>query len=541
MLKLKHVFYSHLRYYIFYLELLYKTIINLFFSNKLVKDIENIQRFSKLNKSFLTKNLDIPSYYINLNRHKERNGIIKEIINNYNLTNLKRIEAVSCLNIKNETFNFFNGRVFNIKTGKLKKRYTETELPHTISHFIAIKTAYERGNVYALIMEDDTLLESFSLSNKKITTLIGDAPKDWGVLRLCNSQNKEGYILATEDSKIQAYIIERETMSELISLFKNDTLHIQDLEENDNIYLHNKYIYSFISKPVYTVPFTIIKNTAKFGKPLDRFFGAFYGLKNSIIKKNMVNVRDKGYFNPGFGGDLLYKIVSHYKGTKALCTTKRKNEIIIHSKFDFQKGQIDIRNIWPQIKFNNHIQKLISWSGEPERVKTDKAATVNLLSQKPERKNDIWVPFVLSNISEEKINILKEKRFRKINDRPFFLAYVSSKCIKERQAMFKEILSIRKDAHALGKCLNNRKPDIKRYDYTSNNLIFQKYRFVLCMENCQKKGYITEKILNAFLGGAIPIYWGCDESVEMFFNKNAFININNFSSFKECARYVYAN
>jgi len=42
------------------------------------------------------------------------------------------------------------------------------------------------------------------------------------------------------------------------------------------------------------------------------------------------------------------------------------------------------------------------------------------------------------------------------------------------------------------------------------------------MENQDSPGYITEKIINAFAAGAVPIYWGTREVFDLF-NRNAFI------------------
>ena len=39
------------------------------------------------------------------------------------------------------------------------------------------------------------------------------------------------------------------------------------------------------------------------------------------------------------------------------------------------------------------------------------------------------------------------------------------------------------------------------------------------------QGYITEKIINPMLAGAIPIYWGAPDVVQHF-NEKSFININ---------------
>lgn len=53
--------------------------------------------------------------------------------------------------------------------------------------------------------------------------------------------------------------------------------------------------------------------------------------------------------------------------------------------------------------------------------------------------------------------------------------------------------------------------------WTENSDLFASYRFCLVMENTfpAMEGYITEKILNAFLAGCIPIYWGPPEIFEV--------------------------
>ena len=42
------------------------------------------------------------------------------------------------------------------------------------------------------------------------------------------------------------------------------------------------------------------------------------------------------------------------------------------------------------------------------------------------------------------------------------------------------------------------------------------------MENTKVDGYITEKLMLAFLGGCLPIYWGTEEVFDIF-NKRAFL------------------
>jgi hypothetical protein len=53
--------------------------------------------------------------------------------------------------------------------------------------------------------------------------------------------------------------------------------------------------------------------------------------------------------------------------------------------------------------------------------------------------------------------------------------------------------------------------------------ILPEYKFCLCPENSIYDGYVTEKLIDAYAGGTVPIYSG-DLSVLQDFNVNAFFN-----------------
>ena len=65
----------------------------------------------------------------------------------------------------------------------------------------------------------------------------------------------------------------------------------------------------------------------------------------------------------------------------------------------------------------------------------------------------------------------------------------------------------------------------------------KKYKFNIACENVSHKGYCTEKIVEAFAAGTIPIYWG-DTSVEKHFNPKAFINCNSFETIEDVIDYI---
>jgi hypothetical protein len=72
----------------------------------------------------------------------------------------------------------------------------------------------------------------------------------------------------------------------------------------------------------------------------------------------------------------------------------------------------------------------------------------------------------------------------------------------------------------------------------SNKREFQKdYKFSIAFENSRKEGYVTEKIVDAWAAGTIPIYWG-NTLIAKEFNPKAFINVFDFETIDDCIEYI---
>ena len=56
----------------------------------------------------------------------------------------------------------------------------------------------------------------------------------------------------------------------------------------------------------------------------------------------------------------------------------------------------------------------------------------------------------------------------------------------------------------------------------------QSYKFVICFENCSQSANLTEKLLNAWMSGAVPVYWGCP-GVLKWLNPRAFLYLEGDS------------
>jgi len=152
--------------------------------------------------------------------------------------------------------------------------------------------------------------------------------------------------------------------------------------------------------------------------------------------------------------------------------------------------------------------------------------------------NYIYVPFFLFS------PYLHKNRIAPNHNREYLVAYCSSNKVTERETIFDLFVEKTNDqvCHAYGHCYGkyiNTKKDKAPGVWDSEDLmnIYKKYKFVIAMENKCQDGYVTEKIINAFYSGAIPIYWGSSNVCE-FFNKDAFINVNDFTSFEECVDYI---
>lgn len=114
-----------------------------------------------------------------------------------------------------------------------------------------------------------------------------------------------------------------------------------------------------------------------------------------------------------------------------------------------------------------------------------------------------------------------------------FCNYVISNAISDpsRDEMI-DLLSGYKSVDSGGRYRNNVGGPVK------DKIAFERdYKFTMCFENTSSIGYTSEKIMEAFAGRTVPIYWG-DPEVACEFNPDAFINCHDFASFEEVLEYV---
>ena len=93
--------------------------------------------------------------------------------------------------------------------------------------------------------------------------------------------------------------------------------------------------------------------------------------------------------------------------------------------------------------------------------------------------------------------------------------------------------------NTLSKELFDKIQKIKPLEIENKMEILSKMKFSICFENFIFPGYVTEKIFDCLLTGAIPIYLGAPD-IEKYVPEAAFIDGRKFSSFSEINQYVRA-
>ena len=191
-------------------------------------------------------------------------------------------------------------------------------------------------------------------------------------------------------------------------------------------------------------------------------------------------------------------------------------------------------DIWNKTK-----KPYIYWSGENRYVSFSEYHTkyLQILSFISNKPNSLYIPFCL-----ESAHIYKNRINTNLN-REYLIGYCASNLVIEREEFYTKCVEKAgvNNCIAFGNCYGNYKETQKKiggdYQGLGNIYEYNKCKFILAMENSKGYGYVTEKIINAYHSGAIPIYWG-SSNINDLFNKDAFINVDDFRTFDDCIDYI---
>lgn len=114
-----------------------------------------------------------------------------------------------------------------------------------------------------------------------------------------------------------------------------------------------------------------------------------------------------------------------------------------------------------------------------------------------------------------------------------FCCFIHRNSVKYRENFVKHLMAYKR-VDCPGASMQNMNRIIPRKDKTK---FMRDYKFAVCFENSRGDGYVTEKIVDAYLAGCVPIYWGDPRVVEDF-NPESFINAHDFKTLIELAHHV---
>lgn len=190
---------------------------------QVIRNLSKLRFESKIDPSFD----QVPKYYINLDRSKDRNNVMKEEIAKYSVKNIERFPAVDGRLLKNVNKGEINGYTYQVKN---KIRFSC--IGATLSHLLLIKKIYDLKLDYALIMEDDMHFSLAPYWEKSLQDLIKETPKDWELLYLTysnynpkNKQNVEIEHITRDVHGACAYLISKKGCQKLVNtFFKNNQI-----------------------------------------------------------------------------------------------------------------------------------------------------------------------------------------------------------------------------------------------------------------------------------------------------------------------------
>lgn len=199
------------------------------------------------------------------------------------------------------------------------------------------------------------------------------------------------------------------------------------------------------------------------------------------------------------------------------------------------EGTVVITSNW----YSNHSntgKKHIYYSGEGYFPPSYESDGIYALTTSAPVDNYMYIPYALFSG-----HIYKERKYGPDN-RPYLVMYCNSNCVTEREHLYNLFVETNEVCHAGGRCCGNYPNTTRKCvknGWGDEELIdlYKDYKFVFAMENKRVDSYVTEKIVNAFYSGAIPIYWG-SSNVKELFNSKAFIDVSDFESFEKCVEYV---
>ena len=239
-----------------------------------------------------------------------------------------------------------------------------------------------------------------------------------------------------------------------------------------------------------------------------------------------------------FGSYLIdYLLSLSYPYKKVTFTNSEECDVIIYTHFTRKQ------ELW-----NQHPKPFIVWNGESYCLPTNipncsKKITVSSHDPNHDPNHDLDIPYAFFAFVEyQKRQLWLKYKNLKLSDKKLFGYCISADRGPNNRKNFVDIFTQKTPfTWSLGRYKSEKsKVDRVGGKWNDEKLLekYSEFKFVLAAENTVKCGYLTEKIINVFSAGAVPIYIGDSTLVKKIFNAKSFICVEDFPTYEICIDYV---
>ena len=259
---------------------------------------EIIDTFTKLSQMPGTCYLPYPIYYINMDLSIDRNNYMINqlgIIPNSGYQRISGVNGNLIINKYSDSIPYSTPD--SIQFVNEYDTLTNPEIGCTLSHIIAIETAYSNGDEIAMICEDDILLDTCRIVYP-INYFVKHTPNDWEILKLYTNRNplNKNYIInlhIDNDWGCVCYLINRKGMKTIIDFVKKDNIyHIKNLYNYMKVDILNRgvsdyYLYK-LCKTYTVIPGLFIPYNPNLPSTIQNKLHSLYA--DNMINKNFKNI-----------------------------------------------------------------------------------------------------------------------------------------------------------------------------------------------------------------------------------------------------------
>ena len=222
------------------------------------------------------------------------------------------------------------------------------------------------------------------------------------------------------------------------------------------------------------------------------------------------------------------------------------NKRVIHKNTDDCDLMIFTHFTRGEQMWNKQKKPYILWNGEKYNLPSNLPFCSSKLTFNSLRNSGyIKIPYAFhAYIEYVKRNIwLKYKTLSYISKRTKLFGYCISadRGDNPRKTFIDQFTKHYSKTYALGRYSHEKSIRERVNDKWMDEKLQEKYsefKFILAAENEIIDGYLTEKIINAYSSGAIPIYIGDSNYAKKIFNPKSFICVSDFNNHEECIKYI---